>query len=73
MSVKCKSCGRDVTPKLSTKQIIIGVLLMFLAIIPGVVYLVLCSKHVCPSCGKNVYTGKDDNLKIDISVKNPEK
>jgi hypothetical protein len=53
--MKCKSCGNDVTPKMSGKQIVLTVFLCIFGILLGVLYAVICRKTTCPVCKKNVY------------------
>ena len=51
----CKNCGKNVQPRMSQKQLLITIVLLIFAIIPGVIYLILCNKTTCPVCGKDVY------------------
>ena len=51
----CKNCGKNVQPWMSQKQLLITIVLLIFAIIPGVIYLILCNKTTCPVCGKDVY------------------
>lgn len=54
--MKCKHCGNDVTPKMSSKQIVLTIVLcIFCVVLVGVVYAVVCRKTTCPVCKKNVY------------------
>ena len=58
----CKNCGKDVQPRMSQKQLLITIVLLILAIIPGVVYLILCNKTTCPVCGKDGYNKSADSI-----------
>lgn len=53
--MKCKNCGNDVMPKMSDNQILLTIFLFFLALLPGILYLVMCKKVTCPACGNNIY------------------
>ena len=59
--MKCKNCGNDVKPKMSTKQIVGTVFLCFLGILLGVLYAVICRKTTCPVCKKNIYIKEEKN------------
>lgn len=70
----CKNCGKDVQPRMSNRQLLITILLLIFAIIPGVIYLILCNKTTCPVCGKDVYNKSSDSIpsnesKPEISTK----
>ena len=58
----CKNCGHEVQPRMSSRQLLITIVLLFLGIIPGVVYLVLCNKTTCPVCGKDVYNKSSSSI-----------
>ena len=51
----CKNCGKDVQPRMSPVQILIGAVLVFFFVIPAILYFVFCNKKTCPNCGRNVY------------------
>ncbi len=51
----CKNCGNDVQPRMSQEQLLIFIVLLIFAVIPGVAYFFLCNKTTCPICGKDIY------------------
>lgn len=67
----CKNCGKDVQPRMSQKQLLITIVLLILAVFPGVIYLILCNKTTCPVCGKDVYNKSSDS--IPANEPKPEK
>ena len=56
---------------MSNRQLLITILILIFAIIPGVIYLILCNKTTCPVCGKDVYNKSSDS--IPSNEPNPEK
>ena len=52
---KCKNCGNIIKPKMSHGQIFGAVILMILALFPGILYSVFCKKVTCPVCDNNAY------------------
>ena len=47
---------------MSNRQLLITILILIFAIIPGVIYLILCNKTTCPVCGKDVYNKSSDSI-----------
>ena len=67
----CKNCGKDVQPRMSQKQLLITIVLLILAVFPGVIYLILYNKTTCPVCGKDVYNKSSNS--IPANEPKPEK
>ena len=67
----CKNCGNDVQPRMSQEQLLITIVLLIFAIIPGVIYLILCNKTTCPVCGKDIYN--KSSVSIPANEPKPEK
>jgi len=47
----CPSCNKMVTCKMPLNQWILSIVLIFIMVIPGVIYLALHANR-CPECGK---------------------
>lgn len=70
--MKCKNCGNDVIPKMSTWQIVFTIIFCLFFVIPGILYAVICRKVTCPVCKNNVYvkyTSPNNKNNKDINDK----